>query len=341
MKNRYRLICRGCRDGMYYCVDTKTGKRTSLRTRDKAEADELVQAKNHALRHCELNLQLARAYLSVGDRAMETRTWQQVMEAMLQLKRGETYARWLTVIKDKAFEAIRHRIVWETRSEEFLNVLGEGSVSTNVYLWRIQNFALDMNWLPWPVIPNRQWPRVEHGKKRAIMLEEHKRIIERERNAERKAFYELAWYLGASQSDFAYLHAENIDWTNKVIAFERRKLRGRQVEQIAQISFSVKVGKILRQRPSTGPLFPNLMRVRASEFKQRCKGLKIDGVTLHSYRYAWAERAKVAGYPERFAQVALRHNSKTVHRAYAQKALVTIPPLEEFEKRRNDANGVR
>jgi len=30
MKTRYRLICRGIRGGAYYCVDTKTGKRTRL-----------------------------------------------------------------------------------------------------------------------------------------------------------------------------------------------------------------------------------------------------------------------------------------------------------------------
>ena len=71
---------------------------------------------------------------------------------------------------------------------------------------------------------------------------------------------------------------------------------------------------------------------RASEFKRRCRRLKITGITLHSYRYAWAERAKVAGYPERFAQAALGHNSKAVHRAYAKKALVKIPSLEQYEQ---------
>jgi hypothetical protein len=54
-------------------------------------------------------------------------------------------------------------------------------------------------------------------------------------------------------------------------------------------------------------------------------------VTLHSYRYAWAERAKQAGYPERFAQIALGHNSKAVHRAYARHAQVTIPSLDAYE----------
>jgi len=82
------------------------------------------------------------------------------------------------------------------------------------------------------------------------------------------------------------------------------------------------------QLPRMGPLFPYLRTVReadrATEFKQRCRGLGISGVTLHSYRYAWAERAKTCGYPERFAQMALGHNSKAVHRAYARKAQVVV-----------------
>jgi integrase len=61
----------------------------------------------------------------------------------------------------------------------------------------------------------------------------------------------------------------------------------------------------LKDLPSEGLLFPYLASVRASdratEFKQRCGRLGIKGVTLHSYRYAWAERAKASGYPERFA----------------------------------------
>ncbi len=35
--------------------------------------------------------------------------------------------------------------------------------------------------------------------------------MDREKNSERKAFYELAWHLGASQSDVANLHAEDVD----------------------------------------------------------------------------------------------------------------------------------
>ena len=151
-----------------------------------------------------------------------------------------------------------------------------------------------------------------------------------------KAFYKMAWHLGASQSDLASLKAEDVDWDNQVITFFRMKTKWRSV-QPTQIRFGKEVEAILKDLPKEGLLFPYLATVRAgdraTEFKQRCDGLGIKGVSLHSYRYAWAERAQVAGYPERFAQKALGHNSKAVHRAYARRAEVTLPPLEEYESK--------
>ncbi|MBI4661543.1 MAG: hypothetical protein HY735_22195 [Verrucomicrobia bacterium] len=134
----------------------------------------------------------------------------------------------------------------------------------------------------------------------------------------------------------AHLKAEDVDWPNRIISFFRMKTRWRGCTP-PQIRFGKEVEEILSTLPIKGPLFPYLCTVRcgdrATEFKQRCTGLGIEGVSLHSYRYAWAERAKVAGYPERFAQMALGHNSKAVHRAYARKAQVTLPPLEEYEQK--------
>ena len=80
---------------------------------------------------------------------------------------------------------------------------------------------------------------------------------------------------------------------------------------------------------------------RASLFQRACRRVKITGISLHSYRYAWAERAKKAGYPERFAQEALGHNSVAVHRSYAKKARVALPPLEEYEQKILSLNGVK
>ena len=194
---------------------------------------------------------------------------------------------------------------------------------------------MDMNWLPWPVIPKKQWPPVRFGHKRAITLDEHQKIIARETNPERKGFYQLAWHLGASQTDIALLEAKNIDWEKRVVSYARKK-----TGELAFVHFGDDVAEVLRGLPQVGPLFPYLRRVRAcdraTEFKQRCLGLGINGVTLHSYRYAWAERAKQCGYPERFAQEALGHNSKAVHRAYARHAKVVLPSLESFENKAHE-----
>lgn len=194
-----------------------------------------------------------------------------------------------------------------------------------------------MNWLPWPLIPKRLWPEIKFKEKRAITFEEHRRIVEREKNPERRDFYELCWHLGGSQSDIAHLRAEDIDWQNRAIAYARQK-----TGSIAIIHFGDELAEVLARLPTIGPLFPHLRRVRsgdrATEFKQRCRGLGIVGVSLHSYRYAWAERAKRCGYPERFAQEALGHNSKAVHRTYAKRAQVRLPALEAFERCQQEVN---
>src|ERR1039458_2305078 len=53
---------------------------------------------------------------------------------------------------------------------------------------------------------------------------------------------------------------------------------------------------------------------------------------FRGYRYARAERALKCGFPERFAQQALGHNSKAVHHAYSKHAEVTVPSLDDWEK---------
>ena len=318
------------RGSVFWCQNNETRKQESLRTKDRATAERLLHARNEAHQQPIINLQIARAYLMVGDPEAATRTWQFVMEQIVKLKHGETHTRWLVAIKDKALDGLRSFPLMETRAEHFLRAMERGRISTNIFLRRIHNFALGMNWLPVPVIPKRMWPGFSFKDKRAISLEEHRAIVARETNGERRAFYEIAWFIGASQSDIAFLDAKDIDWPNKVISYQRKKTR-----EAAFVRFGSELENILRSLPAEGPLFPYLRSVRAgdraTEFKQRCRGLRIEGVTLHSYRYAWAERAKKAGYPERFAQVALGHNSKAVHRAYARKAKVIVPTLEDYE----------
>lgn len=327
MKPKFRLFVRA---GVYYAFDRVTGKRESLHCHDKTAALRLIQARNESHFLPALNLELARTYLMASDRELVKRTWGDVFEAITDTKSGETKVRWERAKMDKAFSSLLNRKLLETTAEHFLDVLTEGTVATNVFLRRLHNFALDLDWLPKAILPKKRWPTVRYGEKRAITFEEHQRIVTRERNAELRSFYELCWHLGGSQSDMARLKAEDIDWKNEVVAYSRRKTAAAVL-----VRFGSQMAELLKSLPKTGPLFPRLAEMhekhRAKEFKRRCVSLKIFGVTLHSYRYAWAERAKVVGMSERFAMEMLGHNSKAVHRAYAKAAQLKIPSLETLE----------
>ncbi len=339
MKNRYRLVRYGRRGGIYYLHDSENGKRESLETKDKARATELLVAKNEAAREPAFNLQKARVYLAASDPAVSTRTWDDALDAVIEGKApdSENRRRWETFSKDAAIQQLLGKVVLETRAEDLLKALAAGTVSTNVFLRRLHNFCIGMNWLPWPILAKKLWPPVKFKNKRAIKPEEHARIVAREKNRERRSFYELCWHLGGSQSDIAGLEAEDVDWTDWTVCYNRKKLASLDETDVKPplIKFGRKCAEVLRSLPATGPLFPYLRTVRAAdratEFKQRCQGLGIKGVTLHSYRYAWAERARKSGYPRRAAEEALGHNSKAVHRAYAKRAQVSVPSLEDYE----------
>src|SRR5208337_2059650 len=218
MRQRYRLYRRK-KGGRYYIHDDVTGKQDSLHTTDRATALRLFHSRGEAQQQPAVNLQIARAYLAASDPQIATRNWQFVMEEMVKLKKGETQHRWQTAIKDKAFNLIRHLPVLETRPENFLRVLETGKVAFK--------------------------------DKRAITWEEHQAIVARENNPERKAFYKLAWHLGASQSDLAFLEAENVDWDNHVISYKRMK-----TDTVAIMRFDEDMAEILRDLPGSGPLFP-------------------------------------------------------------------------------------
>lgn len=347
MSERYRILQRGDRGGKYYCVDTVTGSRCSLRTRDRKEAERLVQHKNEALKNPVINRKIGMAYLSAADPKLTTRTWGDVMHDIVQDKTGPNRDRWDTAMKNPALQFLKSKIVVTTLPEDFLMVLRAGTVSTNVYLRRLQNHCLDMGWLPVPVLPRKKFPKIKHKVRRGITPEEHQRIIEAEtaaalrnqgsRNSdhphyyERRDFYELCWYLGGSQSDIASLHAEDIDYQRHGFVYNRKK-----TGNLGGMRIGPKAWEVILRRPRTGPLFPYLITVReadrSTEFRQRCDGLGLHDISLHCYRYGWAERSAEAGYPERYAQRVLGQNSKAVHRAYAKKARKQLPSLEEYEE---------
>jgi integrase len=127
-------------------------------------------------------------------------------------------------------------------------------------------------------------------------------ILSRETNPELTAFFRCCWHLGGSQSDVARLKAEDIDWNNRVVSFFRSKSGAAQI-----VHFGSQLAGVLSELPKSGFLFPVLSAMdekhRASHFQRACRRVKVKGVSLHSYRYAWAERAKIAGSSAHFSSV--------------------------------------
>ena len=82
-----------------------------------------------------------------------------------------------------------------------------------------------------------------------------------------------------SRGIIASLKGEDVDWQNGTVSFYRKK---------TGVPVMVHVGSdalnLLKDLPSEGPLFPYLSGVRAgdraTEFKQRCQQLQIQGATI-------------------------------------------------------------
>ncbi len=331
MHSKYRLFQRA--QGVFYWQEIGSPKRGSLKTKDKKEAERLLVAKNEGHRQPILNLAIGRAYLAAHDPQMVTRTWQRVFDEMATHGISTTQERCARALRSRAYDPIRENPLVETTAEDLLKILHSHGNTVGHYLRRIHNLALNLGWLAWPVLPKNAWPKIRSKRKRAITAEEHARIIAAEQNIERRGYYELLYETGASQTDAGNLDASNVDWQNGVLAYRRKKL-GPDSEP-ARLTIGEKLRSILQRLPQSGPLFPTIRNIsanhRAAEFRRRCRLLTIFGVSLHSYRHAWAQRAKSCGYPQRFAQEALGHSSRAVHEAYAKGAAVICPALDAYE----------
>ena len=332
MQEKYRIFRRS--NGVYYWQHKETAAQGSLKTKDKREAARLLIAKNESESQPTLNLALGRAYLSAHDPQMIERTWQKVMDEIASHGTESSRVRYRRAMRCRAYDAIRKKVLVQTTSEDLLTILRSAKNSAAFFLRRLHNLALDFGWLPWPVLPNSAWPKIHSKTRRAITEAEHLAIIAQEQNTERRAYYELLWLAGASQTDAAELTAGNINWRENVLTYRRRKL-GPHSEP-ARMTIGPKLRTLLLSLPQSGDLFPRIKQEqpkhRSTEFARRCRLLNIKGVSLHCYRHSWAQRAKACGYPQRFAQEALGHASKAVHEAYARGGTVVCPALDEYEQ---------
>jgi hypothetical protein len=321
------------RNGVFYVQDNQSGRQESLHTRSRADAEKLFHAKNEAAQGPMLNRDLGRVYLSASDPDSTRRTWSAVMAELRSHDRASTQLRYDRAMLDTALAGIRDKAIIETNAADLLAALRSGTRCTNHYLRRLHNLALGLGWLNWPLLAPKMWPKIKwrtwdhHHRTRADHFD---RVQCRAAAVLRSVLGNGRLPVRRGQSDQRQPATTSTGATGFCgsIAPNSRWTPNRPGSPS---------GRGSKQLPSQGPLFPywgkTTAKDRAAEFRRRCRILKLEGVSLHSYRYAWAERAFEHGYPERFAQAALGHSSRAVHQAYAKEAKVICPSLEEYEKK--------
>ena len=329
MKDRYRLVRLHNR---YYAVDRQNCTRESLNTDSVRIARRLLVAKNEAVQQTQLNLAIGRTYLGANDPNIVLRTWKIVMDEFCKRGKEQTWLRRERAMRTHAFAGLKSKKLVETTAEDLRQAMAsDGASSTNHFLRCLHNLALGMGWISAAIIPPKLWPQPKRKEKRAITLSEHELVMASEKNPERRNLYQLLWEIGSDQSDAAMLTSNNIDWQNRVLTYQRQK-----TGEWASIQIGKRLETLLRILPSQGFLFPRISETtagdRSGDFWRRCKVAKISGVSLHSYRYAWAQRARANGYPIRWAQNALGHSSRAVHLSYAKGIVPVCPSLEEYER---------
>jgi hypothetical protein len=174
MKQAFRMFKR---NGVFYVCCNATGVQTSLRTKDKAEARRLLEARNQTRQPAALNLELGRVYLKAADPRIADRTWQTAMDELSTHGKESSKARCQREMASKPFDFIRKKPMIETTSEDLKIVLKRGGSATNNYLRRLHNLALGNGWIFGPIIPQRQWEKPPKRPKRAITFEEHSKIV--------------------------------------------------------------------------------------------------------------------------------------------------------------------
>ena len=204
---------------------------------------------------------------------------------------------------------------------------------TQIYLSALQQLALDLGVRSHVVLPKKMFPKKTKVAKRSVTLEEHRRLCLNLRSESWSSYLELLWETGAAQGDAATFRIENLE--QDVLTYHRHKTSSRAALRLSAKTVRLMV-RLTRGRRK-GFFLPAIERQeskdRAAIFARLCRRNHIEGITLHSYRYAWAERAFQAGMPERLAMVALGHNSSAIRRVYAKGAAIVAPSLETYTKK--------
>ena len=192
--------------------------------------------------------------------------------------------RYQRALNSAAFATLRQKKIIDTTPDDLRAVLADNKPSTNHFLRRMHNLAVGLGWLPWPIIPAKMWPAIQLKRKRGVTVEEHRRIITAEGDIERRHFYELLWEVGAAQTDAVMPATENIDWSRRVLSYERCKtgewaylIIGERLEELASNALG-EVQQLIAQL--TAPMLTSELKPKAGKYSLTLAPVEFPGLTM-------------------------------------------------------------
>src|ERR1043165_904721 len=167
------------KSGIFFLQNRVTRKQESLRTRDRTEANRLLNARNEAAHQPAISRQIGAAYLHASDPQFLTRTWRDV--AVLNTKPETMVSTQMcnqVAMRQAALQPLLRLKLSETTGEVFLSLLRTLGHSGLSYTRRWYNLAVDFGWIPMNLLPRRHWPKIRTAERRAITIEEHQKLLE-------------------------------------------------------------------------------------------------------------------------------------------------------------------
>ena len=289
-----------------------------------------------------------------------TTTWDDVFKDILKRGRrngGMHGASTIRTIKsgwnNSCWNFIREKRLIETEPRDLLNPLRGKGMGIMQLIRRMHEHAVGYQMIPYPIVGSKMWPVYDNKPmSMAITEEQHTKVIDRITTMRRNrwsdetadqwrsewiAYLWILWFTGASNKDAAELKAENINWRDMVIEFSRSKWVNKDKLEPCRIVIGPRFAEVLRALPKDGLLLPILGNKNTSKrydfFHKQTVALEIEGISIHGYRYAFAERSKENGMSIEDRMATLGHNTYEVHRNYGRTAKVVPVSIEVLDGR--------
>lgn len=366
----YRLKKHG-QTGMWYAIDKKTRKQTSLKckgTRQQANEIADIQFGNTDDSNAMHHMKAAEAHLMKCNPEWVTNTWDMIAKRKIKGPRGRvggakksgTTAAQTSAWNNECWDDLRHKRCIDTTPRDFELATEKVGPYLIAIGKQIHNYAADHRLIPYPIMGKEMWPKRDGGKmSRTVTEEDHLKIVDyigdenigsyhqfarRHPSSTRKQWRDewvnwlwFLWWTGASQKDAANIKAENVKWDQRVIEYKRAKWVKPEKHAPCRVAISKdgSLDRLLKKLPKEGYLFPLLQGVstasRSRAFKVFVDWVKIDPVTPHGYRFAFAERAKEMGMSAEDRMTTLGHKEFLQTSHYDQEAQVIPASIEIIE----------